>query len=275
MADWLAVADAAGSIPTRHSRTASARAARRRASSAATSTGGADYRGPAAAFTVEPELAELLVGGRAGRGGRRGGVRGRARRRASAAPPLESAPGPVPAAPPVEARAGSGCAVSPCSRWRWSCSPWSSRSRRSSLHLRRRPARGRGRRARGRRRRRARRYAGPASAPPPPSCSMRCAPRPMSRSPGSNIGPTAASARRSMLDSPATLAALQPRIEASGLAVEAGEPRNAGGRAGRRSGAAAGMMEGVAPWWRERTQREQRLLLVMFALLAWCSAGCW
>ena len=28
------------------------------------------------------------------------------------------------------------------------------------------------------------------------------------------------------------------------------------------------MMEGMTTWWRERTQREQRLLLVMFGLLA-------
>ena len=75
----------------------------------------ADYRGPAAAFSVEPELAELLVGERAGRGGRRGGVRGGARRRSVAAPPLNLRQGAFAAPAAVEGRAGRGCAASRCS----------------------------------------------------------------------------------------------------------------------------------------------------------------
>ena len=73
-------------------------------------------------------------------------------------------------------------------------------------------------------------------------------------------GSLAASLR---IDTPATLAALRARAEASGLQ---GRGRRGAERRCRRSGGAA--VNGLSAWWATRSIREQRLLAVMFGLIA-------
>ena len=190
-------------------------------------------------------------------------------RRSLAAPPLNLRQGPFAAAPPVEARAGSDCAGSRCSRWLWSLLTlvvqvatilrYTFAADRLEAEADALAARDAGRRADARPGFGAARRHPVRGGARDPQCRAR---------PGSNIAPDGSLGATLMLDNPATLAALRRGSRRAASPSRPGERAQRRRPADRRPGAAAGMMDGIATWWRVRTQREQRLLLVMFALLA-------